>query len=112
MTSPVIVELALNGPTPRSRNRHVPRTPEEIAEVALEGIDLGASIVHNHNDEPMFTLDAVHAVGALRRGVGAGARPPPGRRCSTRRWARAPGGSRCSGGGRTSRSWPAAGSAA
>ena len=62
MTSPVIVELALNGPTPRSRNRHVPRTPEEIAEVALEGIDLGASIVHNHNDEPMFTLDAVHAV--------------------------------------------------
>jgi uncharacterized protein (DUF849 family) len=61
MTSPVIVELALNGPTPRSRNRHVPRTPAEIAEVALEGIDLGASIVHNHNDEPMFTLDAVHA---------------------------------------------------
>ncbi len=61
MTSPVIVELALNGPTPRSRNRHVPRTPEEIAEVALAGIDLGASIVHNHNDEPMFTLDAVHA---------------------------------------------------
>src|SRR5690348_17608161 len=61
MTSPVIVELALNGPTPRSRNRHVPRTPEEIAEVALEGVDLGASIVHNHNDEPMFTLDAVHA---------------------------------------------------
>ena len=61
MTSPVIVELALNGATPRARNRHVPRTPEEIAEVALEGIDLGASIVHNHNDEPMFTLDAVHA---------------------------------------------------
>ena len=61
MTSPVIVELALNGPTPRSRNRHVPRAPEEIAEVALEGIDLGASIVHNHNDEPMFTLDAVHS---------------------------------------------------
>ena len=62
MTSPVIVELALNGATPRTRNRHVPRAPEEIAEVALEGIDLGASIVHNHNDEPMFTLDAVHAI--------------------------------------------------
>ena len=41
MTSPVIIELALNGPTPRSRNRHVPRTPAEIAEVALEGIDAG-----------------------------------------------------------------------
>ena len=61
MTAPVIVELALNGATSRSRNRHVPRTPGEIAEVALEGIDLGAAIVHNHNDEPMFTLDAVHA---------------------------------------------------
>jgi uncharacterized protein (DUF849 family) len=61
MTSPVVVELALNGATPRTRNRHVPRAPEEIAAVALEAIDLGASIVHNHNDEPMFTLDAVHA---------------------------------------------------
>ena len=62
MTAPVILELALNGPTPRSRNRHVPRTPAEIAEVALEGVALGASIVHNHNDEPMFTDDGVHAV--------------------------------------------------
>jgi uncharacterized protein (DUF849 family) len=62
MTSPVIVELAVNGATPRSRNRHVPRTPAEIAEVACEGIELGASIVHNHNDEPMFTADGVHAV--------------------------------------------------
>ena len=62
MTGPVILELACNGSTPRSRNRHVPRTPDEIAEVALEGIALGASIVHNHNDEPMFTADGVHAV--------------------------------------------------
>ena len=62
MTGPVILELALNGATPRSRNRHVPRMPAEIAEVALEGIDLGASIVHNHSDEPMFTDDGVHAV--------------------------------------------------
>jgi uncharacterized protein (DUF849 family) len=62
MSTPVILELALNGTTPRSRNRHVPRTPAEIAEVALEGIALGASIVHNHNDEPMFTADGVHAV--------------------------------------------------
>jgi uncharacterized protein (DUF849 family) len=60
--TPVILELAVNGATPRSRNRHVPRTPAEIAEVALEGIALGASIVHNHNDEPMFTADGVHAV--------------------------------------------------
>jgi 3-keto-5-aminohexanoate cleavage enzyme len=61
MSSPVILELALNGSTPRSRNRQVPRTSAEIAEVALQGIELGASIVHHHNDEPMFTADGVHS---------------------------------------------------
>jgi uncharacterized protein (DUF849 family) len=62
MPDSVILELAVNGSTPRSRNRHVPRTPGEIAEVALAGVELGASIIHNHNDEPMFTPDGVHAV--------------------------------------------------
>ena len=62
MPDPVILELAVNGATPRSRNRHVPRDPGEIAEVALAGVELGASIVHSHNDEPMFTPDGVHAV--------------------------------------------------
>ena len=37
MPDSVILELAVNGSTPRSRNRHVPRTPGEIAEVALAG---------------------------------------------------------------------------
>jgi uncharacterized protein (DUF849 family) len=62
MVEPVILELAVNGATPRHRNRHVPRTPAEITEAALAGIESGASIVHNHNDEPMFTTDGVHAV--------------------------------------------------
>ena len=62
MPEPVILELAVNGATPRSRNRNVPRDPGEIAEVALAGVELGASIVHSHNDEPMFTPDGVHAV--------------------------------------------------
>jgi 3-keto-5-aminohexanoate cleavage enzyme len=62
MVGPVIIELAVNGSTPRSKNPHVPRTPDEIAEVALRAIGMGASIVHNHNDEPMFTADGVHAV--------------------------------------------------
>jgi hypothetical protein len=62
MPDPVILELAVNGATPRSRNRHVPRDPDEIAEVALAAVELGASIIHNHNDEPMFTPDGVHAV--------------------------------------------------
>ena len=58
----MILELAVNGSTPRSRNRHVPRSPAEITEVMLEGVALGAAILHNHNDEPMFTADGVHAV--------------------------------------------------
>ena len=62
MADPVIIELAVNGATPRSANPHVPRTPDEIAEVALAAIGRGAAIVHNHNDEPMFTADGVHAV--------------------------------------------------
>src|SRR5580704_14236802 len=62
MAEPVILELAVNGATPRHRNRHVPRTPAEITEAALAGIESGAAIVHNHNDEPMFTADGVHAV--------------------------------------------------
>jgi uncharacterized protein (DUF849 family) len=52
----------VNGATPRHRNRHVPRTPDEITEADLAGIESGASIVHNHNDGPMFTADGVHAV--------------------------------------------------
>ena len=40
----------------------MPRTPAEITETALAGIESGASIVHNHNDEPMFTAEGVHAV--------------------------------------------------
>ena len=62
MAAPVIIELAVNGATPRSANPHVPRSPGEIAEVAVAAIERGASIVHNHNDEPMFTEDGVHAV--------------------------------------------------
>ena len=67
MTDPVIVEVAVNGATPRSRNRHVPRTPAEITDVALQCLDLGASIVHNHNDEPMFSADGIHSADPYAR---------------------------------------------
>lgn len=67
MTSPVILELAVNGMTTRERNRHVPRSPAEIAEVMLEGLAAGAAILHNHNDEPMFTADGVHAAEPYRQ---------------------------------------------
>ncbi|MDQ4116198.1 MAG: 3-keto-5-aminohexanoate cleavage protein [Actinomycetota bacterium] len=62
MSDPVILEVAVNGATTRARNPHVPRSPAEIADEACAAFEAGASIVHNHNDEPMFTRDGVHAV--------------------------------------------------
>ncbi len=50
----LIIEAALNGGTHRARNPHVPRTPTEIAADAITCIDAGATIVHNHNDEPVI----------------------------------------------------------
>lgn len=62
MPGPVILELAVNGATTRERNPHVPRTPAEITAAACDALERGAAIVHNHNDEPMFTAEGVHAV--------------------------------------------------
>ena len=53
MPSPVIIEAALNGGTPKRRNPNVPRTPDEVATDALRCLDAGAAIIHNHNDEPV-----------------------------------------------------------
>lgn len=51
MTTPVVIEAAINGATPRTRNRHVPILPEEIAADALACFAAGAAIVHNHIDD-------------------------------------------------------------
>ncbi len=45
---PVIIELASNGETPKSRNRHVPHTPQEIAADAIACFRAGAATLHNH----------------------------------------------------------------
>jgi 3-keto-5-aminohexanoate cleavage enzyme len=57
---PVIIEAAINGATRPSTNPNVPRTPEQIAACALECLDRGAAIVHNHNDEPNVGGPARH----------------------------------------------------
>jgi len=60
--TPVIIEVALNGPTTKDKNPHVPRTPDEIVSDALACIDAGAAIVHNHNDDQVLgTKDGVHS---------------------------------------------------
>lgn len=58
MAVPLIVEVALNGGTPRSRNPHVPRTPAEIVDEALALIGAGASIVHTHIDRDVTGEEA------------------------------------------------------
>jgi uncharacterized protein (DUF849 family) len=48
---PLVIEAALNGATQKSRNPHVPRTPQEIAASACACLEAGATVVHNHNDD-------------------------------------------------------------
>ncbi len=57
--TPVIIEAAINGATPKTRNPHVPLTPAEIAADALACFAAGAAIVHNHIDD--FSLSGVAA---------------------------------------------------
>jgi 3-keto-5-aminohexanoate cleavage enzyme len=61
MSAPVIIEAALNGGLPQSWNPRVPRTPQEIAADAIACLDAGATIVHNHNDDPVFGGSGRHA---------------------------------------------------
>ncbi len=57
---PLIIEAAVNGGTPKSRNPNVPRTPGEIADDAVRCVDARAAIVHNHNDDPVIGAGPTH----------------------------------------------------
>ena len=63
---PVIIEVAVNGATRPSEQRHVPITPEQIATDGVACVDAGASIVHQHDD-----LRAVRATGGGPEAMGA-----------------------------------------
>jgi len=45
---PLIIEVAINGGTPKSRNPNVPLSPDEIAADTLECLEAGASVIHSH----------------------------------------------------------------
>jgi 3-keto-5-aminohexanoate cleavage enzyme len=49
---PVIIEAALNGITSRRHNPDVPVSPGELAAVAIDCIDAGATVVHTHTKDP------------------------------------------------------------
>lgn len=59
--TPLIIEAAINGASSKDGNPHVPRTVDEIVESALACLEAGASIVHNHNDEPNVGGSGRHA---------------------------------------------------
>jgi uncharacterized protein (DUF849 family) len=49
--TPVILEVALNGMTSKTKNPNAPRSPAEIEREALRCFALGASLVHAHNSD-------------------------------------------------------------
>ncbi len=51
MTTPCIIEVAVNGVTKKARNPLAPDSPEEIASQAIDSLAAGASIVHMHTLE-------------------------------------------------------------
>ena len=53
---PLIIEAAINGATPKERNPHVPRSPDEIAADAIRCLHAGATIIHNHTDDPVIDM--------------------------------------------------------
>lgn len=55
-----IIEAALNGAVAKTANPHVPRTPAAISRDALACIEAGASLIHNHNDEPVVSGPPEH----------------------------------------------------
>lgn len=52
---PIILEVAMNGETRKTRNSNVPRSPQEIARDGLACIEHGAALLHNHIDDPFLT---------------------------------------------------------
>jgi 3-keto-5-aminohexanoate cleavage enzyme len=58
---PLIIEAALNGATPKSRNPHTPIRPDEIARDALACLEAGAAIIHSHVDDFALTGEAAAA---------------------------------------------------
>ena len=59
--TPLVVEAAINGSTAKDKNPNVPRSIDEIVVTALACVEAGASIVHNHNDEPNWGEPSTHS---------------------------------------------------
>jgi uncharacterized protein (DUF849 family) len=60
MSRPVILEVALNGAAPKHANPRAPHGLDEVVDDAIACLDAGASIVHNHNTEPVLGSPPSH----------------------------------------------------
>jgi uncharacterized protein (DUF849 family) len=54
MSTPLIIEAAINGATSKSQNPNVPRQVDEIVECACACIEAGATIIHHHTDDSIL----------------------------------------------------------
>jgi uncharacterized protein (DUF849 family) len=64
--APVIIEVAINGETFKDRNPHSPREPDEIAAVANQCLEAGATVIHNHIDK--ITIAGKEAADRYKQG--------------------------------------------
>jgi uncharacterized protein (DUF849 family) len=55
---PLIIEAAINGGTPKSRNPNAPRTPAEVAADTLACMEAGAAVIHAHNEDYLMSGQA------------------------------------------------------
>ena len=51
MSTPVLIEAAINGVVRKEHNPHVPRTRDEIRADIIAAFDAGASMVHPHQSD-------------------------------------------------------------
>ena len=58
MTTPLIIEAAVNGSTKKSRNPHTPITPDELNADILACLEAGAAVIHNHIEDYSLTGEA------------------------------------------------------
>lgn len=52
--TPLIIEVSLNGSVKPEQNQNVPYEDDEIVAQAVECMEAGAALVHNHTREPVF----------------------------------------------------------
>ena len=68
--NPVVVEAAINGMTPKSRNPAAPKSTDELIVEAIACLDAGASIIHFHiSGFDLSTQQSVDEYAPVFRGV-------------------------------------------